>query len=102
MQIKVKDLHKGHDLVKASHSMAQAFQKHGTMVLALEDVAKEYPNVLPEHLICLWLGINAIRQGNPSISDMEAELNQLRAISDRVDDFLRHNPSLSDKFEVED
>lgn len=57
--IKVKDLHKEHDLIKAAHLMVEEHDKHETMIPALEAVRKEFPSIDTDHIIILWIGVNA-------------------------------------------
>lgn len=76
MQIKVQDLHKQHALVQASHAMVKAYSRHETMVPALEEVGQKHPDLLPEQLISLWVGINASIQVFDPTSDMEDQLCQ--------------------------
>ena len=59
MTLKVKDLHKDHALVRAAHKMVSEHEMNDTMVPALEAVHAEFPEVEPEYLIALWVGINA-------------------------------------------
>lgn len=59
MTYDVQYLHSDHALVKAANSMVQAHAKHETLVSALEEMKGQFPDVARDHLICLWIGINA-------------------------------------------
>ena len=59
MPLRLDELHKDHDLVRAAHAMVHAHMDHETALPALEDVREQFPDVSAEHLICLWVGINA-------------------------------------------
>lgn len=47
------------ELVKAAYAMVRAHMDNETMVPALDDVAKQFPNLTREQLRCLWMGVNA-------------------------------------------
>ena len=57
--LKIRDLHREHDVVCAARSMVRAYATHSTMIPSLEAVAEEYPNIPKDYLICLWIGVNA-------------------------------------------
>lgn len=59
MPLRLDELHKAHDLVKAAHAMVHAHMDNETAMPALDDVQREFPGVPTEQLICLWVGINA-------------------------------------------
>lgn len=59
MPLRVSDLHKDHDVVRAARAMAHAYMDNETMVPALEEVREQFPDVPADYLICLWIGINA-------------------------------------------
>ena len=58
MTLKVRDLSKDHTLVLAGKRMVSAHSHFDTAGTALQQVAKEFPEIDPEHLIALWVGIN--------------------------------------------
>lgn len=66
MTIKLRELHKGHDLVMAAHSMVHAHMDNESALPALEDVSRQYPDVPADYLICLWVGVNAKDREGPS------------------------------------
>lgn len=59
MPIRLDELHKDHELIRAAHAMVIAHKSHTTALPALEQVQGNHPDVNPEHLIILWVGINA-------------------------------------------
>ena len=59
MDLKIKDLHKNHPVVLAAHAMVKAHESNDMMWGALEEVRGHFPEVKPEHLMVLWIGINA-------------------------------------------
>ncbi|MBE4621015.1 hypothetical protein [Vibrio navarrensis] len=59
MKIKVKDLSKEHPAVLAARLMADEYDRNETLVPACEAVLKKFPDLTPEQVICLWLGVNA-------------------------------------------
>ena len=57
--LKLTDLHREHPVVEAAHMMVEAHRLHETMVAALDDVQAEFPELEPEQIILLWIGVNA-------------------------------------------
>lgn len=57
--LEVKDLSKDHPVVKAAYRMVEAHQWNETLLPAIEQLSDEFPEIEPEILIALWLGINA-------------------------------------------
>ncbi|NOI14810.1 hypothetical protein [Vibrio hepatarius] len=58
MKIEVKDLNKSHPLVLAAHLMSVAYHQYETMIPACEMVLEQFPQLTPEQVICLWVGVN--------------------------------------------
>ena len=59
MTVKVKDLHRHHPLVEAALAMEKAYQRHETLIPAMEEVRDDHPGLTEEQAILLWLGCNA-------------------------------------------
>jgi len=59
MRVLVKDLSKEHPAVRASHMMVEAHGRHETLLPAVEEVQEEFPELEPEQLVLIWIGINA-------------------------------------------
>ena len=59
MSLKVADLYREHPVIQAAHMMVGAHQRYETMIPALEDVREEFPELEPEQIILLWIGVNA-------------------------------------------
>lgn len=60
MGIKVDELHKDHNVVRAAHEMVHSHGKHETLLPALYEVREQFPDVSTEVLIGIWLGVNAV------------------------------------------
>lgn len=58
-QIVLRDLHSNHPVVKAAHAMVEAHSRYVTALPALEEVTARFPDLKAEHLILLWVGVNA-------------------------------------------
>lgn len=58
MTIKISDLNEEHPLVCAGRRMVSAHRHFYTAGTAVKEVSKEFPDVEPELLIALWVGIN--------------------------------------------
>ena len=59
MTIRIDDINKNAPLVRAAYAMVRAHRIYETMVPAIDCVRNEFPGVPDDHLICLWVGINA-------------------------------------------
>ena len=59
MPIRLDELSKEHEMVRAAYAMVAAHSDYETALPALEDIQAQFPNIEPEHLVILWIGINA-------------------------------------------
>ncbi|EOB9552172.1 hypothetical protein ACIX9V_000032 [Vibrio vulnificus] len=59
MKIEIRDLHKNHPVVLAARVMAEAHHNHETMAPACSMVSDLFPELTPDQVMCLWLGVNA-------------------------------------------
>lgn len=58
MKISIKELNKDHELILAGKEMVRAHNKFDTLKPAVDFVAEKYPDIDPDFLISLWIGIN--------------------------------------------
>ena len=59
--IKIADLSRDHQLVQAGYAMEKAHDEHETMHPALMAVHEKFPDLQPNIIIALWIGVNAVR-----------------------------------------
>ena len=60
--VKIKDLNRNHEAVRAGIAMVKAHKKHKTMVPAIDELRLEFPSIEYGCLILLWIGVNAKSQ----------------------------------------
>ncbi|HGS4926189.1 TPA: hypothetical protein ACMDRV_002492 [Vibrio parahaemolyticus] len=64
MRIIANQLNKNHPVVLAARLMSEAYHRHETMIPACSLVKERFPELEPEQIMCLWIGVNAANQNN--------------------------------------
>lgn len=58
MQFGIPDLNVEHPVVKAGRLMQDVYHKYDGMAEPCQIVHKQFPQLSPEQIMCLWVGVN--------------------------------------------
>jgi hypothetical protein len=76
--IKVGELHAQHALMLSALAMVEAYKRHDYMMPAVADVQERFPDVDPNYLIAIWIGVSAQNKSGPGDQRDAARYRWLR------------------------